>query len=110
MLVSFVIAGLPIEVLQMEFWVPDTDVRSEHPRYAGKELFREILTCTNDLAILWATRACKDYAIRWVFMMLSGGSLFEKPIYPVLTLLGAEFITYFYVFTFGGSGGLFPQS
>lgn len=53
-------AGLPVEVLSLDFWVPGTTSRQENPKYRGKAIFTEILQATPETALLWATRATKD--------------------------------------------------
>ncbi len=53
-------AGLPLEILSQDFWVPGSTVRAEGPQFLGKELYSEILQCTNETAYLYALRACED--------------------------------------------------
>lgn len=52
--------GLPIETLQMDFWVPNSQARADTVNYAGKSQFQEILAVTEETAILWATRAVQE--------------------------------------------------
>lgn len=54
------LSGLPLEILAQEFWVPNSTLRAEHPKFQQKEIFQEILTCTDDTACLYALRACQD--------------------------------------------------
>lgn len=49
-----------MEVLAQEFWVPGSTIRAESGKYAGIEQFAEILTTTNETALLYMTRACED--------------------------------------------------
>jgi len=54
------LSGLPLEILAQEFWVPNSTLRAEHPKFQQKEIFQDILTCTDDTACLYALRACQD--------------------------------------------------
>ena len=49
-----------MEILAQDFWVPSSSVRSEQPKFLGKEVFTEILTCTEETAYLYAWRVCQD--------------------------------------------------
>ena len=52
--------GLPIETLQVDFWVPGSQARADTAKYAGKSQFQEILVVTEEMAVLWATRAVQE--------------------------------------------------
>jgi hypothetical protein len=52
--------GVPLELLQQDFWVPNVTARSECARYNGKALFREILRSTGETCVLWIARLTKD--------------------------------------------------
>lgn len=53
-------AGLPLEILSQDFWVAGSTVRAETPQFLGKEIYSEILQCTNETAYLYALRACEE--------------------------------------------------
>jgi hypothetical protein len=63
---SFFPAGLPLEILQSDFWVPGNTSRAESARYATKQQFQEILQTTEDSALMWAMRATKDFGIETI--------------------------------------------
>lgn len=58
---KFTSPGLPMEVLAQDFWVPGSTVRAEQSKYINKEIFAEILVCTDETACLYATRASDDF-------------------------------------------------
>ena len=57
------LAGLPLEILAQEFWVPGSTIRSECPHVIGKQVFQDILTVSDETACLYATRASEDYGL-----------------------------------------------
>ena len=52
--------ALPMDVLQADWWVPGSTSRSEHSKFVGKALFKEILTPTMITCSLWLSRATED--------------------------------------------------
>lgn len=50
-------AGVPLELLQGDFWVPGATVRSE---MAANQQWKEILTPSGFTCILWVGRLIKD--------------------------------------------------
>jgi hypothetical protein len=54
---SFIPEGLTVDVLQSDFWVPQSTTRADSPQFRGKDVFREILTPTDETATLYAMRA-----------------------------------------------------
>ena len=57
----FALAGVPHEVLSMDFWVPGSTTRQELDRFKGKKVFKEILTPTKETAMLYFSRATQDF-------------------------------------------------
>ena len=53
-------AGLPLEVLTEDFWVPSIPTRAESCKFRGKPIFQEILATTAETALLYAGRAAKE--------------------------------------------------
>lgn len=53
-------AGVTLDILAQDFWVPGIYSRAETPQFNGKDLFREILTTTDSTCVLWASRATQD--------------------------------------------------
>ncbi|CAK9114941.1 unnamed protein product [Durusdinium trenchii] len=54
--------GVPLELLQGEWWVPGMTLRSEASKYAGKQQFKEILQTSGESSILFISRLIKDTA------------------------------------------------
>lgn len=54
-------AGLPLSLLQADWWVPGSTARAECAKFAGKPLFREILTTTQESCLTWIKRATQDH-------------------------------------------------
>lgn len=54
------VSGLPLELLQSEWWVPGNSSRSEATRYGGHAIFRDILTTTQETCKMWIRRATQD--------------------------------------------------
>ncbi len=59
----FPTGGLPLDILQHDWWVPGSTGRMEQPKFAGKSQWKEILTCTPETCLLWATRATQDHTM-----------------------------------------------
>ena len=61
-------AGVPHDVLQMEFFVPGSTTRRENERYRGKPLFAEILTVKPETTMTYFLRLVQDTPteFRWV--------------------------------------------
>lgn len=57
-------AGLPHEILQMDFYVPGSLSRKEDVKYKGKDVFQEVLTTTMATALCYVDRATKDLWIQ----------------------------------------------
>ena len=55
-------SGVPLELLQGEWWVPGMTLRSEASKYAGKQQFKEILQTSGESSILFISRLIKDTA------------------------------------------------
>ena len=55
--------ALPIDVLQLDWWVPGSSARAECQRYQGKPLFKEILSSTLEATKLWMSRAIEDWVL-----------------------------------------------
>ena len=53
-------AGLPLTVLQSDWWLPGSTSRSDLAKYQGKGQWKEILTCTENTCLLWAQRVTQD--------------------------------------------------
>lgn len=53
-------AGLPQEILQMEYYVPGSTCRQECERYKGKKVFATILAPTDETVMMYFTRATQD--------------------------------------------------
>lgn len=49
--------GVPAEILQSDYWVPNCTSRAEADRYRGKASFAEILSTTEQTAMMYFTRA-----------------------------------------------------
>lgn len=49
-----------MEILGMDFWVPQSTARIDNPIYAGKDFFREILEVTEETTLLWVKRVTQD--------------------------------------------------
>lgn len=54
------LAGIPIDVLSLDFWVPGSTSQADLPKYHDKPIFREVLTTTAKTCVLYAERATKD--------------------------------------------------
>lgn len=52
--------GIPLEILADDFWVPSSSSRYESAKYNGQQQFQEILTTSEETAVLWAQRAVED--------------------------------------------------
>lgn len=66
--------ALPVDVLQQDFWVPGSCSRSESSKYAGKPLFKEVLTVTVETCKMWMVRATED-----CFLQFQDGDFFHRP-------------------------------
>ena len=53
--------GMPLEVLQSDWWLPGSTLRADAAKYQGKGQWKEILTCTPETCLLWATRVTQDH-------------------------------------------------
>lgn len=53
-------AGVPLDLLQQDYWVPGVTSRQDCAKYQGKQLFREILHNSGETCLLWLTRLTKD--------------------------------------------------
>ena len=58
---SSALEGLPLEVLQQDWWVPGSTSRSEVGKFDGKMLFKEILKPTVETCRTWVSRATQDH-------------------------------------------------
>ena len=58
-------AGVPLDLLEKDWWVPGVNSRAECAKFAGKQQWREILNPSGASVLLWATRLTKDYAFGW---------------------------------------------
>ena len=59
-------AGIPLDVLQGDWWVPGSTGRADAAKYVGKPQWKEILTCTPEATMLWASRALQDH---WSYLV-----------------------------------------
>ena len=57
---GFFFAGLPHEILQLEFYVPGSTWRKDDPKFRGKAVYQEILETTAETAMCYVNRATKD--------------------------------------------------
>ena len=55
-----IVAGLPLDLLQPDFWVPGVTARQDSAKFQGKTQYREIFTVSGECCLLWATRMTKD--------------------------------------------------
>ena len=53
--------GLPLEILQCDFWVPLASTRAESPQFKGKDVFKEILSTSEATATLYAERVTQAW-------------------------------------------------
>ena len=53
--------GLPLEILQCDFWVPLASTRAESPQFKGKDIFKEILSTSEATATLYAERVTQAW-------------------------------------------------
>lgn len=58
--VYVIVAGVPVDMLQHEWWVPGVNIRAEHIRFASKPQWREILTVSGRTCLLWLSRMTQD--------------------------------------------------
>lgn len=54
------VAGMPLDLLQQDYWVPGVTVRQDSPKFHGKEMWREILHPTGETCMMWAQRMTKE--------------------------------------------------
>lgn len=57
-------SGLPLEHLQCEFWVPGSSVRADSAKFSGKELFKEILSTSQETCRTWIERSTQDHPFK----------------------------------------------
>ena len=55
-----ILAGVPLEILALDHWVPGVVSRQEAPKFKNQQQFQEILTTTEVTAALYILRATKD--------------------------------------------------
>ena len=53
--------GLPLDILQGDWWVPGSTSRADLAKYSGKAQWQEILQVTPDVCLMWARRATQDH-------------------------------------------------
>ena len=53
-------SGLPLDILQAEWWVPGSTSRLDSAKFSGKPFFKEILSPSQSTCRLWILRATKD--------------------------------------------------
>ena len=53
-------AGVPLELLQQDYWVPGVASRQECAKYHGKTVFREIFQSSGPTCLLWITRMIQE--------------------------------------------------
>ena len=58
-------AGVPHDMLQMDFFVPGSTTRREHERYRGKALFAEILAVTKETTMTYFLRLVQDIPLQF---------------------------------------------
>ena len=65
--------GLPLDVLQGDWWVPGSTSRADLARFSGKGQWKEILTVTPEVTLMWAERATQDhkFLLVWCFLTIS---------------------------------------
>ena len=54
------VAGMPLDLLQQDYWVPGVTARQDSPKFHGKEMWREILHPTGETCMMWAQRMTKE--------------------------------------------------
>ena len=58
--------GVPLEILQPEYWVLGLTLRGDSAKFAGKPLFKEILATNGGTCTLWVRRLIKDILLSCV--------------------------------------------
>ena len=56
-------AGLPLSLLQAEWWVPGSSCRAESSKFAGKQQYKEVLTTTQETCMTWIKRATQEHLL-----------------------------------------------
>ena len=59
--VLFLREGLPLEILALDFWVPEVSTRMETPRFANAKVFKEILSTSEQTCLVYIKRAVADF-------------------------------------------------
>ena len=54
------VAGVPLDLLMPEFWVPGMMSRQECSKFMGKPLWQQILQVSGEVSVLWLTRLTKE--------------------------------------------------
>jgi hypothetical protein len=54
------IAGVPLDLLMPDFWVPGMTSRQECSKFVGKPLWQQILQTSGEVSVLWLTRLTKE--------------------------------------------------
>ncbi|CAK9076606.1 Uncharacterized protein SCF082_LOCUS36896, partial [Durusdinium trenchii] len=54
-------SGLPLEILALDFWVPEVSTRMETPRFANAKVFKEILSTSEQTCLVYIKRAVADF-------------------------------------------------
>ncbi|CAL1173958.1 unnamed protein product [Cladocopium goreaui] len=54
-------SGLPLDILQNDWWVPGSTARADSAKYAGKSQWQEILNVTERITVMWGVRATQDF-------------------------------------------------
>ena len=57
----FPMPGLPLDILQGDWWVPGSTARADLAKYSGKAQWQEILKVTPEVSLMWAQRAMQDH-------------------------------------------------
>ncbi len=48
--------GIPLDILQNDYWVPGSTTRADNAKFQNKPLFKAILTTTPETCTLYVTR------------------------------------------------------
>lgn len=69
-------AGVPLELLEKDFWVPGLTVRADSAKFAGKQQWREILNPTGASVLLWVCRLVKEHVFIHVLLLLLQNTIY----------------------------------
>ena len=79
---SVLLAGLTLEILGLDFWVPGSFSRAESAQFRGKELFKEILSPNDETALTYAKRAIEAMSSLKILPVLRLSSAKRRETHP----------------------------